>query len=416
MFNDGVYNMSDTELERLHIIKKLVSKDMRMSEAAKKLSVSTRHLRRLKAAYVGFGPKALISKKRGLASNRKIPYQTKELILDIIRENYNDYGPKLASEKLYEHQQIEISKETLRNWMIEARLWKPKPKKRTRVYQPRNRRECVGELVQVDGSIHDWFEGRAPKCTLLVFIDDATSELKELRFCEAETTDSYLSTLKSYLKRYGKPESVYSDAHGVFKPKVTPATHTSATNFERALNTLGIELIIANTPQAKGRVERANRTLQDRLIKELRYRGISSIKEANAFVENYKLYHNYKFAREPISKIDKHMELNDKEKAELDLICSKQSVRTISKQLTVNYNNSIYKIIEPLKILTLKGAKVTICEHENKLVILHNGKHLNYEVYKINPKKHTGYSRKEIDALLDKYKYTSVKDNIRWRH
>ena len=203
---------------------------------------------------------------------------------DLIRERYHDFGPTLAREKLIELHQITVGKETLRQWMTEAGIWTSRRERKQRIYQPRARRDCLGELVQIDGSHHWWFENRGPKCALLVYIDDATGKLLHLRFAPSENTFDYLQATKTYLEEWGKPIAFYSDKHGVFR-----STHasekdrtTGLTQFGRALYELNIDIICANTPQAKGRVERANRTLQDRLVKELRLRGISTLDDANA--------------------------------------------------------------------------------------------------------------------------------------
>ena len=181
--------------------------------------------------------------------------------------------------------------------MIAADLWIPRSKRLKRPYQPRYNRDCFGELIQIDGSHHDWFEGRAAKCCLLVFIDDATGKLQHLRFCESESTFDYMISTRLYVEQHGKPLAFYSDKHSVFRVNQSSKKDTKITQFGRVLSTLNIDIIFANSPQAKGRVERANRTLQDRLIKEMRLEGICSIEQANAWLPCFIEQFNQKFAK-----------------------------------------------------------------------------------------------------------------------
>ncbi len=222
---------------------------------------------------------------------------------------------------------LAVSRETLRKWMVEAGVWVPR-KQRRRVQQPRRRRPCRGELIQIDGSEHAWFEERGPKCTLLVFIDDATSTLMELRFAksESESTFTYFEALRGYLERYRKPVALYSDKAPVFRPPGRGARGVS--QFGRALTELNIDILYANTPAAKGRVERANPTLQDRLVKKLRLRGISSLEQGNGFLDEYRRVHNARFAVTPMSEHDAHRPLRDHD--ELDKVFTWQEERTLS--------------------------------------------------------------------------------------
>jgi len=193
------------------------------------------------------------------------------------RERYADFGPTFAAEKLAERHNLKVSRETLRSWMQQAGIWMSRAE-RKRIQQPRHRREHIGELIQIDGSGHRWFEDRAAVCTLLVFVDDATSRLMELRFVASESTFAYFEALKAYLRRHGKPVAFYSDKHSIFRvSNENAASGNGMTQFGRALSELNIEILCANTSQAKGRVERAHHTLQDRLVKELRLAGISTI-------------------------------------------------------------------------------------------------------------------------------------------
>jgi len=214
-----------------------------------------------------------------------------------------------------------VSRETLRRWLIQAGTHSNSPAQRQRAYQPRYRRDCFGELIQIDGSDHAWFEDRAPKCTLLVFIDDATSRLVELRFCPSETTLDYMHSTKRYIKRYGKPVAFYRDKHTVFRVnKRNAKSGTGLTQYGRALHELNIDIIYANSSQAKGRVERMNQTLQDRLVKELRLEGISSMEAGNEFLSGYMDKLNDKFAKLPLNSTDLHRALTDMDNIE-DAMC-----------------------------------------------------------------------------------------------
>ena len=201
----------------------------------------------------------------------------KQQAIDLIYRQYPDFGPTLAHEKLTEKHGLDLSRETVRQLMITEGLWKPKKAKKLVVHQMRERRACLGELVQIDGSPHPWFEERGPTCNLLVYIDDATGRLMELYFTPGETTFSYFAATERYLARFGKPVAFYSDKNSIFKVNIKNAlTGTGMTQFGRAMKELDIKIICANTPQVKGRVERAIQILQDRLVKEMRLRDISS--------------------------------------------------------------------------------------------------------------------------------------------
>lgn len=273
---------------------------------------------------------------------------------------------------------IKVSKETLRQWMIEWGLWKAKRKKSVQLHPLRDRRPCLGELAQIDGSPHDWFEGRGPECCLLVAIDDATSRLCSLHFEPSETTAGYFKLMRKYIAVHGLPLATYNDKHGIFRINLPNAQEGSETQFGRAMRQLGVEIICANTPEAKGRVERANQTLQDRLIKEMRLRGISDIESANAYLPIYIREHNAHFAVPPLNHEDAHQkELPESEV--LDLIFSFHEDRKLSKNLELSYNNMIYQIKTNTKGYRLRHATVTVCEDLNGVVtIVHNGKLLDY--------------------------------------
>jgi len=374
--------MSHKELDRLDVVQHVISKRLTQSQAGHDLGISARQVRRLVCRYRSDGRSGLISRRRGKPAHNRIPHDTRKLAVSLVREHYTDFGPTLASEKLDQLHQLKLSRESLRQLMIGAGLWRGKPRKQKRVFQMRDRRGRFGELVQIDGSPHDWFEGRAAPCTLLVFIDDATSKLLYLRFVPAETTAAYMEALQSYLHTWARPVSFYSDRHSIFRINTEePVCGNGLTQFGRALETLDIEGIHARTPQAKGRVERANQTLQDRLVKEMRLRGISTLDQGNAFVAEYMAMHNESFAVAPRSQEDAHRKVLHSAR-EIELILAHQKQRRLSKNLTCQYANSFYQIDSPQQKYTLRNAHVTVCERSTgEIAILHKGKELSYSVF-----------------------------------
>ena len=305
---DNLLTMSRQEITRLEVIQRLNDKRLKQTEAAQMLGISVRQIKRLFRAYKARGPSGLVSRRRGRSSNNQLDPGTVQKAIDLIYERYQDFGPTLAHEKLTEVHGLKLSDESVRRLMITEGLWKPKRAKKPPVYQMRQRRACFGELVQTDGSDHDWFEGRAPRCTLLVYIDDATGQLGELWFVPEETFFGYCEASRHYFERLGKPVAFYSDKHGIFRVnQPRPLGTTSGlTQFGRAMQELDVQIICANTPQAKGRIERANQTLQDRLVKELRLRGLSNIDSANAFLPEFRQDYNRRFAVVPRSNHDAH--------------------------------------------------------------------------------------------------------------
>lgn len=377
----GTLEMSYQEIDRLDIIKLLEAKHITQQSAAKKLGLSTRQVRRLQKSFQKDGVTGLISKHRGKKSNHQLRVEFRAEIAQLIREKYIDFGPTLAHEKLTEIHAKKLSVESVRHLMISEGLWQAKQKRKEKpVFQLRQRRERFGELIQIDGSPHDWFEGRGPYCTLIVFIDDATSQLTALRFSPTETTQAYMEVTKDHLQRYGRPVATYSDRHSIFRVNHSEAkTGNGLTQFGRALNTLDIEAIHARTPQAKGRVERANRTLQDRLIKEMRLRGISTIEVANLFLLEFIEDYNRRFEKPAKNEQDAHRKVLHNHR-EIDLILSLHSQRKLSNNLELSYQRSIYQIQG--KNHRLKQKQVTLCNlFSNEVVILHEGKEIAYRVF-----------------------------------
>lgn len=372
--------MSQPELTRLEVIQRVKRKTLKQRQAAELLSISVRQVKRLCKAYRADGAAGLISKRRGQPSNNRLPAKTINKARQLLRSRYPDFGPTLATEKL-SIEGVSLSVETVRQLLIGEGLWKAKSVRRPVIHQLRERRPRLGELVQIDGSPHDWFEGRAPKCTLLVFVDDATSRLMYLQFVEAETTFNYFAGVRSYITEFGKPLALYSDKFGVFRVNIPNAlSGTGLTQFGRALKELDIELICAHSPQAKGRVERANQTLQDRLTKELRLRGICTVVAANAYLPEFMADYNQRFAVAPRSAESAHRPLAKCEDLERVLtLCER---RTLSKNLTLSYNNVIYQIKTRRAAYTMRAAHVEVREKSSgEITIEYKQRPLEYTIY-----------------------------------
>ncbi len=309
--------------------------------------------------------------------------------MGLVRSHHHDFRPTLASEKLVERHDVTVSRETRRQWMIADGLWESRVERKKRVQQPRQRRARFGELVQIDGSLHWWFEDRGLTCALLVFIDDATGRILHLRFCPSESTFDYLQAAKASIARYGKPLAYYSDRHSIFRTaKVATKTggyRDGMTRFGRALDELNVDIICANSPQAKGRVERANNTLQDRLVKEMRLEGVSSIEAANAMVPTFVDAFNARFDKPPYSTEDAHRPLAPHDNLD-GAMCVKHQ-RTVSHALTLRYDQVLF-ILEPNDIsATLARKRVTVCDYPGgRLEIEHEGVALPYNTFdKVKP-------------------------------
>ena len=347
---EGTLKMSEKEIDRYAVLVQVQQKKLKQVEAAKILNITERQVRNLLLS-LKIGLSGLISKRRGKKSNNRKPVDMRKEILSLIETKYKGFGPTFASEKLEELDGIKIHPETLRLWMIEAHIWIPKQRRR-RIHPPRERRACFGELIQVDGSHHHWFGEDCPRATLLVFIDDATSQLTALHFCKEETVQDYFQVLESHLKKHGRPRGIYSDKLKVFNGE------KNLSQFQRALKELEIESILANSPQAKGRVERVNRTLQDRLIKEMLLKEIKTIEDANQYLSEYLKQHNAKFSMEPANKFNAHRPLEKSHN--LQRILRRVEERTLSKDYTFCFYNKNYIILDRGDLRNPKGVKVEV--------------------------------------------------------
>ena len=381
-------------------MQRLVEKLTIQKEAAEVLGISVRQVKRLVKVYRREGAKGLVSKRRGKPSNNQLAEETKQKALDLLKSKYVGFRPTLAHEKLVELDGLKICDESVRQLMIEERLWKPKKARKVVTHQMRERRACFGELVQIDGSVHDWFEGRAPKSALLVFIDDATGRLVQLLFVECESFFGYCQAAEGYFTHYGKPGTFYSDKHGIFRVNLPASGHSDAlTQFGRAMQELEIQIICANTPQAKGRVERVIQTLQDRLPKELRLRGISSPEAGNTYLPEFIADFNQRFAVPPRSTHDAHRPLTAKD--DLARIFTWQETRLLSKNLTLQFQKVIYQIQTPHPTYAMRNAAVTVCQDaQGKITLVYKGKPLEYTIFHKQAHQAEIVESKQIDHTL----------------
>ena len=376
-----VVSMSKKEFDRLEVLLGVRSGRLRVADACELLDVKRRQVFRLLAGLKHGGASSLVSRRRGRPSNNRLPEAYRDLALSLVRERYAGFGPTLAAEKLAEVHGCTISRETLRGWMIAAGLWVDRRHRLPFPHQPRRRRDCLGELVQIDGSEHAWFEDRGPSCTLLGFVDDATSRLMQLRFVASESAFDYFRSTRAYLEEHGKPVAFYSDKHGIFRVNSKDAAGGEGiTQFGRALLALNIDIICANSPQAKGRIERAFGTLQDRMVKELRLAGISSMAAANAWVPGFITAYNARFGRDPANVKDLHRPLTRSD--DLDEILAWREERTVTRNLTLHYDRMML-LLDPTPLARgLVRKKVEVVNYpDGRFAVQFNGTALGFSVF-----------------------------------
>jgi len=377
--------VSIRELKRLKTIQEAIERHITQKTASTEIGVSERQVRRLVKAVREQGETGIIHKGRGQISSKKIPVGKREGVLKLYRDKYMDFGPTFAAEKLNEVNGIRLSKETLRKWLVEAGLWSKKSKKTShRHWRPR--KERFGEMAQLDGSHHDWLEGRGPELVLMAYIDDATNEVFG-RFYDHEGTRPAMASFKRYAKKHGLPLSVYLDRHSTYKnnKKFTPWEDIEGkelmTQFERALGELGVNVIHAYSPQAKGRVERLFGTLQDRLVKEMRLRNIKTIAEANSYLPQYLLAHNKKFSVSPANTTNAHIRLP--KGFDLDSVLCIKNYRTVKNDNTIGYKGKLYQLLEDAGV-----KRITVRENLNgSMQLLGKEGTLKYQEIMERPKK-----------------------------
>jgi transposase-like protein len=368
--------MSRTEAKRLHIIYRALDKKITQGTAAGLIGLGERQIRRIIRRIRAEGDEGICHRSRDKASNHRIPAKVKERALKLFKQEYHDFNVAHATEKLFEVHGIAINDETLRLWLNEAAI--PYKKRRVRKHrQRRERRVHFGELVQIDGSHHDWFEGRGPICVFMGYIDDATNTVHG-RFYDYEGTMPAMDSMKRYIKRYGIPKSVYLDKHTTYKSWAEPTIEEQLngqkpmSHFQKSLAELVIGVIHANSPQAKGRVERLFKTLQDRLVREMRLLGIKNVTEANEFLITYLPKYNRRFKKEAASEVNLHRPALHSRELER-ILCIKED-RTVKNDYTIAYNNTLYQIEQATR------AKIVTVEErlDGTLHITYNGQDLHF--------------------------------------
>ena len=377
--------MSVKELRRVHVIRQTREKKLTQVQAGTLLGLTPRHIRRLLARVAQTGDQGLAHRGRGKPSNRRIPEKVKAKALQLCEKQYGDFGPTLAAEKLAERHGITLSAETVRGWLLAKGVThfqrRPRPHRAWR-----ERKAHVGELVQLDGSHHDWLEGRGPRCVLMAYIDDASSRVLA-RFYEYEGTIPAMDSFQHYVTRYGIPLAVYADRHTTYQSPAKPtveeqlAGREPMSQFGRALSELGVELIPAHSPQAKGRVERLFKTFQDRLIKEMRLAGVSTLDEANRFLEDYLPIYNQRFSVQPAQAADLHRPRPAG--CDLDRILCLKTTRCLRKDFTIAHQGRLYQIHD-----TVWAPHVLVEERiDGTMRITHQGRTLGFHVITSRPMK-----------------------------
>jgi transposase InsO family protein len=405
---EDIIMASQEELKRLHVIRKVQEKMIKQVEAGELLGLSSRQVRRIVKRVKAEGARGVIHRSRGRSSNRAFADWVKGRVLELYREKYEGFGPTLAAEKLLERDGMELSEETLRGWLMESGDWK-KSRKRRGHRQWRERKGHCGEMVQMDGSHHDWLEGRGSECVLMGYIDDATGRGFG-RFYGYEGTVPAMDSFRRYIERYGVPLKVYLDKHTTYKSNGKPTLEEELagieplSEFERALKELGVEVIHAHSPQAKGRIERFFGTLQDRLVKEMRLRGVKTIEEANLFLEEYWPLYNRQFAVGEREKGDLHRELP--KRLNLDHILCRKVPRALRNDFTLAYNRKLYQIDDSVRV-----SKVLVHERvDGSLAIVSKDRFLKFREIVTRPER----EKREPSRLSPKKTYIPPKDHS-WR-
>ncbi len=428
--------MTRKDLNRYHIIKELIEKRINGTEAAEKIRLSIRQVKRLKNKVKQSGPNGVIHGQRGKLGNHQIAGSIIKRVKQIIHKTiYAGFKPTFMTEKLDEKHHIVLSHETVRRLMVKEGLWKPKTKKQTATHRSwRERKYNYGAMQQFDGSYHDWFEGRLPVCCLLAAIDDASGKLTKAEFIarenKQEIDDSTLKTSgesiaavfsfwQKYVETKGKPLNIYLDKYSTYKNNHQSVFDDPGilTQYERAMKDLDINVIHAHSPQAKGRIERLFNTLQDRLVKELRLAKISNINGANEFLEKEFIpKFNAKFAVQPKKKTDLHRQLNKIDKENLNRIFSIQDQRIVHNDFTVRYQTKWLQLMEKQPTLILRKDSVLIEERINgEIYVSKKGKYLNCIILPEQPKKENEKSMNKITALTNTKTNWKPPINHPWR-
>jgi hypothetical protein len=386
MAERDIIAMSQKELKRLHVIHKVVEGSLTQVRAAEIISLSERQIRRIVKRIGVEGDKGIQHRSRGKESNRKAPKGLIERVMRLYQEKYQGFGPTLTAEKLLEVEGIDVSKETVRRWLMGSGQWQKGRRAKTAHRQWRERKSCFGEMLQLDGSHHDWFDNRGPKSVLMAYIDDATSKVSG-RFYEYEGTIPAMDSFKRYIRKYGIPMSVYMDKHTTYKSTAELSIEdeingtTPLSEFGRALTELEVQIIHAHSPQAKGRIERLFKTLQDRLVKEMTIRGINTIDEANRYLDTYLSIHNKRFAVKAKEQDNLHREIP--RELNLDKVLCIRTVRALRNDFTIAHNSKLYQIEK-----SIRSKEVTVEERVNgNMLITFNDVRLPFREITTRPEK-----------------------------
>lgn len=383
MVREDTVVMSVKELRRLHVIHQVIERTITQAEAGGLLGLTDRQVRRISRRVRERGDGGLAHQGRGKPSNHAIDGKIKARVMKVYGTTYADFGPTLAAEKLAEREGIPLSAETLRLWLLQAGIDHFQRRKRPH-RQWRERKQHRGELLQMDGSHHAWLEDRGPAGVLMAYIDDATSRVFA-RFYAYEGTRPAMDSFQRYVKRYGLPLAVYADQHSTYKSPVEPTVEEQLegvepqSQFARALAELGVEMLHAHSPQAKGRIERLFGTFQDRLIKEMRLAGIATMEEANRFVAGYLPIYNRRFSVHPAQAADLHRPIS--KGVDLQGVLCLKTERALHKDFTVAHNRTLYQIQD-----NVRTARVTVEERlDGSLRITHQGQRLRYREVAARP-------------------------------
>jgi transposase len=356
--------LSMRDRDRLKVLHEVRQGHLTQREAGEQLGISDRWVRKLLLRVKREGDRGVVHRLRGRASSRRLPEKLRQKALKLVKAQYRDFGPTLACEYLAKRHEVRVSKESLRQLLIAAGLWRVKRRKVEEVHVWRQRRSCRGELVQWDTSEHDWLEGRGPQLYLVAMIDDATSQA-HARFVGRDSSEENLRVLWGYLEEWGRPLGFYTDKHSMFTVNWPPvqatdeAVEAEPTQIGRALEELGIGWVAAHSPQAKGRIERFFGTAQDRLVKGLRLAGACTLESANAYLEGeYLPLWNQRFTVEPANPQDAHRPLG----AEHDLaaILSRVEERVVANDYTLRYGGQLYQIARTDIWPGLRGGVVRV--------------------------------------------------------
>ena len=396
MAGKDIIAMTQEELKRLHLIHKALDRSITQAQAAESIGICLRQAQRIVKTIRIKGDEGIINRSRGRRSNKALPSKIKCKVLKLYKEKYPDFGPTLATEKLFEIDKLKINDETLRLWLLEAGILYKKRKLRPH-RQWRQRKQCFGEMIQLDGSHHDWFEGRGEKCVFMGYIDDATGRPFG-KFYTYEGTLPAMDSFRSYIKKYGIPASIYLDKHTTYKSNKKQTIEDELNDIEplsqfaRAAHELSVKLIYANSPQAKGRIERLFHTFQDRLIKEMRLEDIKTIEEANKFLIRYLPAYGKRFSVKPVNNTDLHRVIP--EGVNLDKILCVKTVRALRNDFTVAHNGKLYQIEDNL------SAKEVIIEEKinGSMLIIYKDKVLRYKEITKRPQKVTEVLKPHLSA------------------